>query len=127
MLVTGPEFTSLDGVSTLATGFVRVSFGDTTGIVFVGIPGTAKDGLALNAVTSEVCAARRADLHAKTRRAVNQLPAKSATMTRAEIIQAARGIPDVTAGGLPVQTGTLGRSPTAITYSATMSSSSSPR
>src|SRR5579863_8239742 len=57
----------------------------------------------------------------------NQPPAASAITMIAAIIQASQGWSAVTAGGLPVQTGTVWRSPTASVYSATIFSSSRPR
>src|ERR1019366_5134764 len=82
---------------------------------------------AIVAVIATLRAARRAARHAKIRRVANQPPANRATTTTTVSIQPSQCRSGATAGGLPVHTGTLGRSFTTSAYSATMLSSSSPR
>src|SRR6266851_3623842 len=94
-----------------------------------GSPADGNGGCARGdgALAALICPARRDARQAKMRRTPYHPPVPSTSAATAARIQASQGRSDVTAGGLPVHTGTVGRSPAAAAYSATMFSSSSPR
>ena len=123
--VTGAGLTGTGGTSGGASDAATV-----LGAIFSGAAEAGSAGIEIGAAVTlraALRAARLAARHARTRRVPSQPPAASNTTTTAANPQASHGRSGVTLGGLPVHTGTVGRSFTASAYSATIFSSSRPR